>query len=210
MSSEGQAVGEAKPEGETTAATQPTTEQPTEQQTQVTAGEGQVEAKPAETKVEEARPTLLDELVKVNARKPNLSQEVLKALKLSLRMRRDRPDFIRYYNKEHKIRLEDSPWRRPKGIDNKIRMRRKGYPPMVDVGYRGPRVARGIHPSGFMEVIVHNPRELRNVDPSRQAIRIASTVGVRKRIEIIREAVRRGIKVLNLDNKTREAIREVT
>jgi LSU ribosomal protein L32E len=61
-----------------------------------------------------------------------------------------------------------------------------------------------------MEVIVHNPRELRNVDPSRQAIRIASTVGVRKRIEIIREAVRRGIKVLNLDNKTREAIREVT
>ena len=193
MSSEGQAVGEAKPEGETTAATQPTTEQPTEQQTQVTAGEGQVEAKPAETKVEEARPTLLDELVKVNARKPNLSQEVLKALKLSLRMRRDRPDFIRYYNKEHKIR-----------------MRRKGYPPMVDVGYRGPRVARGLHPSGFMEVIVHNPRELRNVDPSRQAIRIASTVGVRKRIEIIREAVRRGIKVLNLDNKTREAIREVT
>ncbi|MFP3158029.1 MAG: hypothetical protein RXQ97_07470, partial [Caldivirga sp.] len=84
MSSEGQAVGEAKPEGKTTAATQPTTEQPTEQQTQVTAGEGQVETKPAETKIEEAKPTLLDELAKVNARKPNLSQEVLKALKLSL------------------------------------------------------------------------------------------------------------------------------
>ncbi|MFP3303671.1 MAG: hypothetical protein RXO25_07535, partial [Caldivirga sp.] len=98
MSSEGQATGEAKPEGETTAATQPTTEQPTEQQTQVPTSGGQVEAKPAETKIEEAKPTLLDELAKVNARKPNLSQEVLKALKLSLRMRRDRPDFIRYYN----------------------------------------------------------------------------------------------------------------
>ncbi|ABW00866.1 50S ribosomal protein L32e [Caldivirga maquilingensis] len=197
MSGEGQAT-EAKPE-ET-------------QQVQEGAGGQQVEAKPseAEAKVEERRPTLLDELIKVNSRKPNIPVDVVKLLKLSIRMRRERYGFIRYYNKEHKIRLEDSPWRRPKGIDNKIRMKRKGYPPMVNVGYRGPRGVRGIHPSGFIEVIVHNPEELSRVNPETQAIRIASTVGVRKRIEIIREAVRRGIKVLNVDKRTREAIREVT
>ncbi len=197
MSSEGQAT-EAKPE-ET-------------KQVQGSVGGQQVEAKPseAEAKVEEKKPTLLDELIKVNSRKPNIPANVLKLLKLSIRMRRDRYEFIRYYNKEHKIRLEDSPWRRPKGIDNKIRMKRKGYPPIVTVGYRGPKSVRGIHPSGFIEVIVHNPRELMNINPETQAIRIASTVGVRKRIEIIREAVRRGIKVLNVDKRTREAIREVT
>lgn len=194
MSSEGQAT-EAKPE-----------------EAQEGASAQQVEAKPSETEVkpEERRPTLLDELSKVNSRRPNIPINVLKLLKLSIRMRRGRYDFIRYYNKEHKIRLEDSPWRRPKGIDNKIRMKRKGYPPIVNVGYRGPRSVRGIHPSGFIEVIVHNPEELSKVNPETQAIRIASTVGVRKRIEIIREAVRRGIRVLNVDKRTREAIREVT
>jgi large subunit ribosomal protein L32e len=198
LSSEGQVTSEAKPE-ET-------------KQVQEGASEQRVEAKPseAEAKVEERRPTLLDELSKVNSRKPNIPANVLKLLKLSIKMRRGRYSFIRYYNKEHKIRLEDSPWRRPKGIDNKIRMKKKGYPPIVNVGYRGPRGVRGVHPSGFIEVIVHNPEELSRVNPETQAVRIASTVGVRKRIEIIREAVRRGIRVLNVDKRTREAIREVT
>lgn len=198
MSSENPAVNEPKPE------------EATAQTTQQAAATSEQEAKPSEVKVEERRPTILDELTKINTKKPNLKPEILKLLKLSLRMRRDRPEFIRYYNKEHKIRLEDSPWRRPKGIDNKIRMKRKGYPPMVNVGYRGPREVRGIHPSGFIEVIVHNPQELSKIDPSTQAIRIASTVGVKKRIEIIREAVRRGIKVLNVDKRTREALSRVT
>jgi len=68
---------------------------------------------------------------------------------------------------------------------------------MVKVGYRGPRLARGLHPSGFEEVIVRNPEELEKVDPRRQAVRIASSVGRRKRAEIIKRAEELGITVLN-------------
>lgn len=164
-----------------------------------------MEAKP---EAKAARKTLFDELTRVNSRKPAISAELLKILKLSIRLRRIRPRFIRIYNKEHKIRLEDSPWRKPKGIDNKMRMKRKGYPPVVDVGYRGPREARGVHPSGFREVLVYRPEDLAKVNPETEAIRIASTVGVRKRVEIVREAVRRGIKVLNVDKRTLELLKE--
>ncbi|RLE74567.1 MAG: 50S ribosomal protein L32e, partial [Thermoprotei archaeon] len=83
------------------------------------------------------------------------------------------------------------------GLDNKIRLQLKGYPEKVKAGYRGPRKVRGLHPSGFREVIVHNVEELSGVDPEREAVRIASTVGRRKRMEIIEKAAELGIRVLN-------------
>jgi hypothetical protein len=78
-----------------------------------------------------------------------------------------------------------------------MRLKVKGWPKSVNVGYGGPRVARGLHPSGYEEVIVHNPDEAVNVDPEKQAIRIAHTVGTRKRIRITSIAKERGIRVLN-------------
>ena len=60
-----------------------------------------------------------------------------------------------------------------------------------------PKIVRSRHPSGFIEVLVHNVKELEGIDPKRYAIRIASTVGRRKRIEIIKMADKLGIKVLN-------------
>ncbi len=189
MSSEGQ-VTEAKPE-----------------EAQGT-GAQQVEAKPSEAGAEGQGAQVLELLARVNSKKPNIPKEALKKLKLSIKMRRERPDFIRTYSRErNKARLEDSPWRRPKGIDNKIRMKRKGYPPIVRVGYRGPSDVRGLHPSGFQEVLVHRPEDLAKVDPERQAVRIASTVGLRKRVEIVREAVKRGIKVLNVTKDVLEALK---
>ena len=77
---------------------------------------------------------------------------------------------------------------------------RKGLkyrPPRVKVGYRGPKLARNLHPSGFEEVMVYRVEDLNRIDPERQAARIGGTVGVRKRIEIIKKADELGIKVLN-------------
>ena len=44
---------------------------------------------------------------------------------------------------------------------------------------------------------VHRPEELEGVDPDREAVRIASTVGGRKRARIEDEAEEAGIRVLN-------------
>ena len=43
---------------------------------------------------------------------------------------------------------------------------------MVQVGFRGPASVRGLHPSGFEEILDYNANTLEMVDPKAQAIRI--------------------------------------
>jgi len=123
------------------------------------------------------------------------AQETARLLKLRERMKRKRPHFVRQESWRY-VRVKEN-WRRPRGIDSKMRLKVKGWPRCPEVGYRGPRAVRGLHPSGFEEVLIHNVEELQKVDPERQAVRIAHTVGGRKRAEIIAEAERLGITVLN-------------
>ena len=77
-----------------------------------------------------------------------------------------------------------------------MRIKKKGWPKSVSVGYRSPKSIRGFHPSGFEEVIIYNTKDLEGVNPS-QAARIGHTVGKRKRVEIIERAEELKIFVLN-------------
>jgi len=127
----------------------------------------------------------------------SVSGDVERLLKLKREMNRRRPKFVRM-NSWYLARLEDS-WRSPRrSLDNKIRLERKGFPPRVKVGYRGPRAVRGLHPSGMIDVLVYNASQLDSLDPKVHAVRIASSVGARKRGEIIKRAIELGFKVLNL------------
>src|SRR5208283_932833 len=125
-------------------------------------------------------------------RKPSISQ---KALKVRARAKNKKPAFVRAESwKYDRFSLS---WRRPRGLDNKIRRKIKGWPAGVSVGYKGPKIARGLHPSGYREVLVYNVKDLSTVDPNTQAGRIAHTVGKRKRALIMAEAKKLNIKILN-------------
>lgn len=88
-------------------------------------------------------------------------------------------------------------WRRPRGLHNKQRIQKKAKGPLPTPGYGSPLIARGLHPSGYREVMVHNPAELEGLDPARDAIRIAAGVGAKKRILIQEKALKAGLKILN-------------
>lgn len=117
------------------------------------------------------------------------------ALALRRRISRSRPRFQRQESWRYK-RIKDS-WRRPRGVDSKMRLRVKGWPKRVSVEYRGPRSTRGLHPSGLRDVVVHNLSELRRLNPEKDAARIGHTVGRRKRIALLTRARELGIRVLN-------------
>jgi len=88
-------------------------------------------------------------------------------------------------------------WRKPRGKHSGAREHLKKYPNVVSIGYRSPVLVRGLHPSGYEEVIVHTPEELAKVNPKSQAVRIARTVGDRKRQSIEEKAKEMKIRVLN-------------
>lgn len=122
-------------------------------------------------------------------------EEIKRLLKVKELLKKKKPEFIRM-NSWRLPRLGDG-WRHPRTLDNKIKWEKKGFPARVKIGYRKPRLVRGLHPCGLVEVLVHNPRELENLNPEIHAIRIASTVGKRKEAEILKRAKELGLKVLN-------------
>jgi large subunit ribosomal protein L32e len=121
-----------------------------------------------------------------------INEELLAARK---RVAQKRPNFIRQESWRYDRLAEN--WRKPKGKDNKMRKQKSGMPAIVKVGYRGPRAARGLHPSGYRDNVIHNTAELSKLDPKNDAARIGHTVGEKKRREIVSKAVELGIKVLN-------------
>jgi large subunit ribosomal protein L32e len=129
-----------------------------------------------------------------------------KALRARAKIKKKKPNFARQESWRYD-RLKEN-WRRPRGIDNKMRRKIKGWPPTVNVGYRSPKAARNLHPSGYEEVLVHNIDELQKVNPKTQAVRIAHTVGKKKRAQILTQARKKKITVLNLGEAKEEAEKE--
>lgn len=128
--------------------------------------------------------------------KPVLDEETTKALAFRAQQKKKQPAFRRQEWYRYK-RLSRSSWRKPNGLQSKMRLNRKYRPPMVRIGYRKISSARGLHPSGFEEVMVHNQSDLEGLDPETQAIRIGARVGNRKRLDIHDKANSLGIRVLN-------------
>lgn len=124
--------------------------------------------------------------------------EKRRLMRVRKRMSQKRPHF-RQFEEWRLVRIKDH-WRRPKGIDNKMRQKRKGWPRTVNVGFRSPKAVRHLHPSGMEEVAVFNVGDLTIVDPETQVARIGGTVGRRKRRSILKEALELGIRILNPGN----------
>jgi len=129
-----------------------------------------------------------------------------RALRLRKRLKQKKPNFVRPESWRY-VRIKEN-WRRPRGLDHKVRLMYDGWPPGVSVGYRSPRATRGLHPSGYREVLVFNVEELENVDPKTQAIRIAHTVGKRKRVKILAEAKKKRLTILNVTTVKEKAAEE--
>ncbi len=109
-------------------------------------------------------------------------------------LRKKKPLFLRQEGKKFK-RLAEK-WRVPRGIDSKQQdgMRSKGRVPSV--GYKNPKEVSSLH-MGYVPVVVYNTLGLAKVKSQTEAAVIASSVGRLKRNQIIEQANKMKVVVLN-------------
>lgn len=92
-----------------------------------------------------------------------------------------------------------SSWRKPKGIDNPVRKRLRGYMAMPSVGYKGDALVRHLLPNGFRKVIITTVKDLEALTSLNRVYcgEISRRVGAKKRAVIVRRAAELGIVLAN-------------
>ena len=127
-----------------------------------------------------------------------MSKEKEKLLELRRKIKSRKPNFSR--QSAHKKDSLGDMWRRPKGLHSKLRLKKAGHKKKVSKGYGSPNSVRGLSSQGFKTVLVSDSNVVGKINPSEYCIIISSTVGLRKKMEILKEAISKKIKIMNFKN----------
>ena len=103
-------------------------------------------------------------------------------------LRRDAKRFSKFGKKRKKLLS----WKKPKGRDNKMREKRKGYAPVVSIGYKNKDKEK--------PKIIYNLKELEKISKNKDLL--IGNVGKKKKIEIAKKAKEMKLKILNLNPKS--------
>ncbi|KAK8654102.1 hypothetical protein V6N13_128079 [Hibiscus sabdariffa] len=99
---------------------------------------------------------------------------------------------------DRKISVKEN-WRRPKGIDSRVRRKFKGCTLMPNIGYGSDKKTRHYLPNGFKKFVVHNVQELELLMMHNRTYcaEIAHDVSTKKRKEIVERAAQLDVVVTN-------------
>ncbi len=108
-------------------------------------------------------------------------------------IKRKKPNFVR--QDIHKKKKLEKKWRKPKGWHSKMRQGKRGQRKSVSTGYGTPREIKNLTKDGLKSVHIFS---IRDKLPEKGCIVISSGLGQKKRIEIVKLAEEKGIKVSNI------------
>ena len=99
---------------------------------------------------------------------------------------------------DRKICVKPS-WRRPKGIDGRVRRKFKGAIRMPNVGYATNKRDKHVLPNGFRKYVVHNVGELELLMMHNRVFcaEVAHSVSARKRKDIVERAAQLNVALTN-------------
>jgi large subunit ribosomal protein L32e len=110
-------------------------------------------------------------------------------------LKKKKPEFI--VQDAHKKRRLPWCWRRPRGSGSKMRIGHRGYKRPLEVGWGSPDEVKGLDRNGMRMATVCNTEDLAKLDPKKDVAVIACSVGTKKRIAIIEQAAKKGIRIFN-------------
>ncbi|CAH1785383.1 unnamed protein product [Owenia fusiformis] len=119
------------------------------------------------------------------------------------RVKKRTKKFIRHQSDRY-IKVKQA-WRKPKGIDNRVRRRFKGQFLMPNIGYGSNKNTKHVCPDGFKKFLVHNISELEVLMMQNKTFsaEIAHGVSSKKRKNIVERAQQLSIKVTNPNARLR-------
>ena len=94
-------------------------------------------------------------------------------------------------------RVSGNSWRRPRGLHSKMRLKKSGNPKSPSQGYRSPKAMRTLTPAGTRAVVVSSVKGLALAEG--KDVIISSTVGNRKKLDIIKAASEKKLAIINLN-----------
>lgn len=100
------------------------------------------------------------------------------------------------YSKLGKRRKKKQVWRKPTGRDNKMREKRRGYPPIVSIGYSSKKEELG-KLKGKNPILVKNIKDLEKI--GKEDIVVLAALGKKKKLEIAKAAKEKKIDIANLN-----------
>ena len=119
-----------------------------------------------------------------------------KLLQTRAKMKAHQPLFVvKEYHKSARVKKR---WRAQRGIHSGHRQMHRGKPAQPTPGFGVPRAVRGLHSSGLQPVLIHSLSQLQGIDTQTQGIIIGSTVGMRKKMQILDTAAKNKITVLQM------------
>jgi len=119
-----------------------------------------------------------------------------KSLKARREAKKGKPTFV---VKESKFSARvSSRWRFPRGKHSAVRQFHRGRPPMPTPGSGSPKEVHGLDRSGLAPVVVHTLAEMKAINPAEQGAIIGSTVGMKKKMTLLKIAQEKKIRILNV------------
>ncbi len=119
-----------------------------------------------------------------------------KLLQFRNKMKKRRPKFIAQ-DSYKRMRLTER-WRSPRGQHSKLRYNKRGNAKKVSPGFKSPVAVKGLSRQGLVINHVSTAVAMQKLQAKKDAIIIGSTVGKRKRLLLLAEAQKLGLKVLNV------------
>ncbi|MGM5488231.1 MAG: eL32 family ribosomal protein [Nanobdellota archaeon] len=124
-------------------------------------------------------------------------------LELRKQIKSKKPVFTRQDNHK-KPKLGDK-WRKPKGLQSKMRLHRRGYKRSPEAGWGSPRDCKGLSPEGYRQVRVTSAADIDTLTEGDGAI-ISATVGTRKKVELVKTLHEKKIPILNINESFLESV----
>ncbi|MBI2110520.1 hypothetical protein HYT51_01950 [Candidatus Woesearchaeota archaeon] len=115
-------------------------------------------------------------------------------LNIKKQMKAKKPHFKRTNFWKKKLRAT---YRKPRGIHNKMRLKKASHLKRITPGYRTPRKIRHYTREGLKERLIFNEQEINTLTKNEIAV-IASQVGMKTKIKILEKAKENNIQIGNV------------